>query len=164
MFILSLFVVSVTNTTDFEGKEEKIYEQMNKEKAIQKNLSKDASTLIGSFVLLSFLRRKAMQKKRQTKLIMTILAVSGRFKSIKQAICSKEEEMDVLLEKMILRLDETFKIAENAKKKQAHTKMQAEILINKTNLLLANTQKCAKLSANMVSLVERLAENAASEN
>jgi len=83
VFILSLFVVAVTNTTDFEGKEEKIYEQMNKEKAVQKNLSKDASTLIGSFVLLSFLRRKAMQRKRQTRLIMTILAVSGRFKSIK---------------------------------------------------------------------------------
>jgi len=42
VFILSLFVVALTNTTEFTPKEEQVYEAIVMERAVRKQLKRDA--------------------------------------------------------------------------------------------------------------------------
>ena len=81
VFILSLFVVALTNTTEFTQKEEQVYDAIIMERAIRKKLKKDAGNLIKDFVILTFLRKKQLEHKRRTRLLMGILAKSDRFKT-----------------------------------------------------------------------------------
>lgn len=80
MFILSLFVVALTNTTEFTPKEEQVYEAIIMERAVRKKLKKDAGVLIKEFFLLTYLRKKQLDNKRRTRILMGLISRSGRFK------------------------------------------------------------------------------------
>ncbi len=81
VFILSLFVVALTNTTEFSAKEGQVYDAIIMERSVRKKLKKDAGILIKEFFILTFLRRKQLDHKRRTRLLMGILAKAGRFKT-----------------------------------------------------------------------------------
>ena len=89
VFILSLFVVALTNTTEFSAKEEQVYEAIIMERAVKRKLKKDAGILIKEFVLLTYLRKRQLESKRRTRLLMNIFVKSGRFSVKRQySICS----------------------------------------------------------------------------
>jgi len=84
VFILSLFVVALTNSTEFSSKEQQVYEAIIKERAIRKKLKKDSGALIKDFILLTYLRRRQVDHRKRTKLLMGILSKAGRFKIKRQ--------------------------------------------------------------------------------
>ena len=97
VFILSLFVVALTNTTEFTPKEEQVYEAIVTERAVRKQLKKDAGQIVQEFIMLTYLRRKQLEQKRRTRLLMGIIAKSGRFKTKRLNVQQKEEDNDELL-------------------------------------------------------------------
>lgn len=80
VFILSLFVVALTNTTEFTQKEEQVYDAIIKNKAVENKLRKDAGILVKDFILLTYFKKRSMDNKRRTRLLMNVLAKSSRFK------------------------------------------------------------------------------------
>jgi len=72
--------VALTNTTEFTPKEEQVYETIVMERAVRRQLKKDAGQIIKEFIILTFLRRKQLEQKRRTRLLMGLIAKSGRFK------------------------------------------------------------------------------------
>lgn len=58
VFILSLFVVALTNTTEFTEKEEQVYDAIITERAERSKLKKDAGILIKDFIILTYLRKR----------------------------------------------------------------------------------------------------------
>jgi len=132
VFILSLFVVALTNTTEFTPKEEQVYETIVMERAVRRQLKKDAGQIIKEFIILTFLRRKQLEQKRRTRLLMGLIAKSGRFKikRLNHQKCKQtEEDNDELLSQMQNQIDDSLKelktgldsmrvLFENAKKTQ----------------------------------------------
>eukprot|EP00347_Sterkiella_histriomuscorum_P018471 403345393 len=129
VFILSLFVVALTNTTEFTPKEEQVYEAIIMERAVRKKLKRDAGQIIKEFILLTYLRRKQLESKRRTKLLMGLIARSGRFNIKRLNVQQKEEDNDELLSQMQGQIDDSLKelktgldsmrvLFENAKKTQ----------------------------------------------
>ena len=73
-------MVALTNTTEFTPKEEQVYEAIIMERAVKKKLKKDAGQLVKEFVLLTFLRKRQLDNKRRTRLLMGLISLSTRFK------------------------------------------------------------------------------------
>jgi hypothetical protein len=51
------------------------------ERAVKRQLKKDADILIKEFFLLTYLRKRSIDRGRRTRLLMGILAKAGRFKT-----------------------------------------------------------------------------------
>mmetsp|Transcript_230 Transcript_230/g.278 ORF Transcript_230/g.278 Transcript_230/m.278 type:complete len:128 (-) Transcript_230:216-599(-) len=100
VFILSLFVVALTTTTEFTSKEQTVYNAIIEERAVRKKLKKDASQLIKDFIVLNYLKKINAENKRRTRLLMNILARAARFKTKRLNVYKKEEDTDVLLTNM----------------------------------------------------------------
>ena len=158
VFILSLFVVALTNTTEFETKEEQVYDAIIMERAVKKKLKKEAGILIKEFVLLTYLRKRQLESKRRTRLLMGIFVKSGRFSIKRLNVQSKEEDNDELLSQMQSQIDDSLKelksgldsmrvLFENAKKTQEE---QFEFE--------SHVRKSHKLSVCLVNLASLLTE------
>ena len=55
---MSLFVVALTNTTEFTEKEGMVYDSIITERNIRRKLKKDAGIIIKDFLLIVYLKKK----------------------------------------------------------------------------------------------------------
>lgn len=105
---MSLFVVALTNTTEFTNKETQVYGALIEERAVRQKLKKSASRLIKDFVILNYLRKIHVENKRRTRLLMGILAQAGRFKTRRLNVYMKEEDNDEQLTRMQYQIDDSI--------------------------------------------------------
>lgn len=76
---LSLFVASMTNMTDFSPKEDQVYEAITTDRALKEELRTDAAVIVKDFLVLTRLRKRQLEKKRRTQLLMGLISHAHRF-------------------------------------------------------------------------------------
>jgi hypothetical protein len=83
---LSLFVASMTNMTDFSPKENLVYEAITTDRALKEELRTDAAVIVKDFLVLTRLRKRQLEKKRRTQLLMGLIAHAHRFHIKRQCV------------------------------------------------------------------------------
>lgn len=97
---LSLLVTALSNTTDFTQKEDQVYDAIMSERATKDELKKDAGVVIKDFLVLTRLKKRQIESKRRTRLLMGLITHTSRFHTKRLIVQAREEDNDALLTRM----------------------------------------------------------------
>ena len=109
VFILSLFVVALTNSTEFEEKEQKAFSSIILKSKIKKHLKKEAGILIKEYLLLSLLRRRNKDEDRRGHLFLGVIQRASRFKIARCNVHGQEDDVNEMLEVLRSQVDKSTK-------------------------------------------------------
>ena len=73
VIVLALLVSALSTTTDFTPVEDRVYEAITVEWAAREELRDEAATVIKGFLLMTRLRKRQLESKRRTQLLMSLL-------------------------------------------------------------------------------------------
>lgn len=76
---LALVVTALTNTTDFSQKEDLVYDAIMSDSEVQNQLKTDAAVVIKDFLTLIRLKKRQLESKRRTQLLMGLITHVHRF-------------------------------------------------------------------------------------
>jgi hypothetical protein len=76
---MALLVSALSNSTDFTPKEDLVYDQIVANHAVKEGLREDASVIIKDFLVLTRLRKKQIEHRRRTRLVMGLIVHASRF-------------------------------------------------------------------------------------
>ena len=79
VFTLALLVTALSNTTYFTPKEELVYDAIVSDRAVRSELKTDAAVVIKDFLVLIRLKRRQLESKRRTRLLMGLITHTHRF-------------------------------------------------------------------------------------
>jgi hypothetical protein len=75
---------------------------------MREELRTDAAVIMKDFLILTRLRKKQLEKKRRTQLLMGLIAHAKRFHTKRECVQFKEEENESLLNRMQANIDTTL--------------------------------------------------------
>jgi len=85
-----------------------VYEAITTDRALKEELRTDAAVIVKDFLVLTRLRKKQLEKKRRTQLLMGLISHAHRFHIKRQCVKVKEEDNETLLNRMQNSIDMTL--------------------------------------------------------
>lgn len=76
---LAMLVTALSNTTEFSPKEDIVYEAIVSERASRSELKKDAGVVVKDFLVLMRLKKRQIESRRRTQLLMGLISHTRRF-------------------------------------------------------------------------------------
>ena len=71
--VLALLVSALSTTTDFTPLEDKVYEAITSDARSREELRGDAAALVKGFLVMTRLRKRGLDSKRRTQLLMSLI-------------------------------------------------------------------------------------------
>lgn len=76
---VALLVTALTKSTDFNIKEDMVYDAIVANNEVKENLREDAGVIIKDFLVLMRLKKKQIEHRRRTRLVMGLIVHATRF-------------------------------------------------------------------------------------
>ena len=102
---LALLVSALSTTTDLTPTEDKVYEAITVDRAAREELREEAATVVKDFLLMTRLRKRHLESKRRTQLLMSLIIHAKRFQTKRLCVQWREEANDALLTRMEASID-----------------------------------------------------------
>ena len=79
VLVLALLVSALSTTTDFTPLEDKVYEAITSDARSREELRGDAAAVVKGFLVMTRLRKRGIEGKRRTQLLMSLIQHTRNF-------------------------------------------------------------------------------------